>query len=132
MKAADHLPICHSKCRRSGRPYGSSDRKASAPLPQRAFLRNSNFRWTESARKTWATSRAKISPNLDFVFTLADGTLGETCTIWPGQPICAHWGIEVPIASDHEDVERAFRHAFMRCNTGSDCFLHSRSTSSTK
>ena len=60
----------------------------------------------------WGDFAREDSPKLDFVFTLADETLGETCPIWPGQPISAHWGIVDPIASDDEDVERAFRHAY--------------------
>lgn len=62
--------------------------------------------------ENWSDFAREDSPKLDFVFTLADETLGEICPIWPGQPISAHWGIEDPTASGNEDVDRAFRHAY--------------------
>ena len=62
--------------------------------------------------ENWDDFAREDSPRLDFVFTLADETLGETCPVWPGQPISAHWGIEDPIMAKDEDAERAFRHAY--------------------
>jgi arsenate reductase len=51
---------------------------------------------------------------LDFAFTLCDDAAGETCPLWPGQPMTAHWGIEDPAAVEGTDIEkeRAFAVAF--------------------
>ena len=51
---------------------------------------------------------------MDFVFTVCDSAAGETCPIWPGQPMTAHWGIEDPAAVEGSDIEkeRAFVTAF--------------------
>jgi arsenate reductase len=62
--------------------------------------------------ESWDDFARADSPPLDFVFTLADETLGEACPEWPGQPVSAYWGIEDPIAAGEEDVERAFRHSY--------------------
>jgi arsenate reductase len=51
---------------------------------------------------------------MDFVFTVCDNAAGETCPVWPGQPITAHWGIEDPavVEGSRIDRERAFVTAF--------------------
>ncbi len=51
---------------------------------------------------------------MDFVFTVCDSAAGETCPVWPGHPMTAHWGIEDPAAVEGSDIEkeRAFAAAF--------------------
>ena len=51
---------------------------------------------------------------MDFVFTVCDNAAGESCPIWPGQPMTAHWGVDDPAAAVGSDAERlrAFRAAY--------------------
>jgi arsenate reductase len=70
---------------------------------------------TDSFRsKSWDEFAAPGAPKMDFVFTVCDSAAGETCPIWPGHPVTAHWGIEDPAVVEGTDVEkeRAFNNAF--------------------
>jgi arsenate reductase (thioredoxin) len=64
--------------------------------------------------KSWDEFAVPGAPMMDFVFTVCDSAAGETCPIWPGQPMTAHWGIEDPAAVEGSDIEkeRAFVTAF--------------------
>ena len=64
--------------------------------------------------KSWDEFAATGAPKMDFVFTVCDAAAGESCPIWPGQPMTAHWGVEDPAAVEGTDIdkERAFNAAF--------------------
>lgn len=64
--------------------------------------------------KSWDEFAAAGAPTLDFVFTVCDNAASETCPIWPGQPMSAHWGIPDPATAAGTEAERrlAFAEAY--------------------
>ena len=64
--------------------------------------------------KSWDDFARPEAPLFDFVFTVCDRAARETCPIWPGQPMTAHWGIRDPAAVHGSDAEQegAFDVAF--------------------
>lgn len=70
---------------------------------------------TEGLRsKSWEEFGAGDAPTMDCIITVCDNAAGETCPLWPGRPVSAHWGIADPAAVEGSDLEmeQAFELAF--------------------
>jgi arsenate reductase len=74
------------------------------------LLRNLHYDVSGLRSKSWLEFAQPDSPKLDFVFTVCDNAAGETCPVWPGQPMTAHWGIPDPAAAEGSEAE--IRYAF--------------------
>ena len=63
--------------------------------------------------KSWSEFSGADAPQLDFVITVCGNAAKETCPVWPGHPITAHWEIDDPAAAVGTAEERAqsFRRA---------------------
>lgn len=58
--------------------------------------------------QSWTEFSVPDAPKMDFIFTVCDQAAGESCPVWPGQPITAHWGFEDP-ARPQADLEHQMR-----------------------
>ena len=74
-------------------------------------LKLNNFITDDLRSKDWDEFAGPDSPKLDFVFTLCDSAAAETCPVWPGQPMTAHWGLPDPAAVEGTDPEKAIAFA---------------------
>jgi arsenate reductase (thioredoxin) len=77
-------------------------------------LQNFGYSTEGLSSKSWDVFASSDAPKMDFVFTVCDNAAGETCPLWPGQPMTAHWGIADPASVEGTDLdkERAFIEAF--------------------
>ena len=56
--------------------------------------------------KDWSEFAGDDQPVMDFIITVCDQAAGETCPVWPGQPVSAHWGFEDPAAAAGTEAQR--------------------------
>jgi arsenate reductase (thioredoxin) len=93
---------------------GSHPKSAVHPAALRQ-IEDAKLSTTDLRTKDWSEFAKSGAPQMDFVFTVCDKAAKETCPVWPGQPMTAHWGVPDPAAVDGapEQIEKAFREAFM-------------------
>lgn len=73
--------------------------------------------------KSWSEFSEPGAPVMDFIFTVCDNAAGETCPVWPGKPVSAHWGIEDPAAVEGEGQRHAFLTALSQLRRRVELFL---------
>jgi arsenate reductase len=86
---------------------------------------------TEGLRsKSWEEFEGQA---FDFVITVCDRAK-ESCPVWPGRPITAHWGFEDPAdaTGTDEQKERVFRRVFTEIQTRISLFLVEQKQSNEK
>ena len=68
--------------------------------------------------KSWDEFAKAGEPKFDFVFTVCDNAAAESCPVWPGQPMTAHWGIPDPAEAKGTPAEiaLAFKDAYRLLN----------------
>jgi protein-tyrosine-phosphatase len=89
------------------------------------LLRKLHYDVRSLRSKSWLEFTGADKPAFDFVFTVCDNAAAETCPIWPGQPITAHWGVPDPATAEGNEAERryAFANTFRMLNNRISIFL---------
>jgi protein-tyrosine-phosphatase len=74
--------------------YSAGSKPAGAIRPEAVKQIESAGLATHTLRsKSWEEFAKPGAPKMDFVFTVCDNAANETCPLWPGQPLTAHWGV---------------------------------------
>lgn len=71
------------------------------------LLERLNYDTSNIRSKSWDEFAVPGAPQMDFVFTVCDNAANETCPVWPGQPMSAHWGVPDPSETKGSDAEIA-------------------------
>jgi len=79
-----------------------------------ALLRGLDYDIATFRSKSWNEFTRPGAPQFDFVFTVCDNAAAETCPVWPGQPMTAHWGVPDPAEAKGSPAEigLAFKDAY--------------------
>ncbi|MDQ0316821.1 arsenate reductase ArsC [Amorphus orientalis] len=90
------------------------------------LLERLNFQTHDLRSKDWSEFAEPGAPVMDFVFTVCDRAAAESCPLWPGQPMTAHWGVPDPAAADGTEAEKrfAFADTFRMLNSRLSIFLN--------
>ena len=97
------------------RAFSAGSQPAGQVHPQALEMLKRNAFGTEGLRsKSWDEFATPDAPQMDFVLTVCDNAQAETCPLWPGQPMSAHWGVPDPasVTSSAEAQQQAFAEAF--------------------
>ena len=79
------------------------------------LLEKNKLPTSELRSKDWSEFSRPDAPFMHFVFTVCDQAAAESCPVWPGQPMTAHWGVTDPATVQGSDASK--RAAFLKAYT---------------
>ena len=106
---------------------GSHSKAAVNPFALKV-LESYNYLTNDLRSKSWDEFAAP-GARMDFVFTVCDTAAAETCPVWPGQPMTAHWALKILAPSKERTFKRRPR-SYSRRGTSKIGFPFSRTCQS--
>ena len=89
------------------------------------LLQSKGYETVHFRSKSWDEFTGSNAPHMDFIFTVCGNAAKETCPVWIGHPMQAHWGIDDPADAMGSDAEvlAEFEIAYGRMKRRIDAFL---------
>ncbi len=99
------------------RAFSAGSQPKGEPHPMAlAVLRDAGLPTEGLRSKSWTEFAGPDAAPIDLIVTVCDNAAGESCPVWPGRPITAHWGIEDPAAIEGDSQRAAFERALTYLN----------------
>ena len=99
--------------------YSAGSQPKGAVHPQTlALLKGLGYETEGFRSKSWDEFGKPGAPKFDFIFTVCDSAASESCPVWPGHPMTAHWGVPDPAEATGTPAEiaLAFKEAYRMLN----------------
>ncbi len=89
------------------------------------LLRKQKVDMSSLRSKSWDEFAASDAPIIDIVITVCGSAAGETCPVFPGKSVRAHWGLADPaaVSGDTEKIDAAFACTWDQLKARVDAFL---------
>ncbi|NNK17310.1 MAG: arsenate reductase ArsC [Sulfitobacter sp.] len=104
--------------------YSAGSQPAGKVNPHSIALLSAKGHDTSGFRsKSWDEFAGPDAPKMAAVITVCGSAAEETCPIWPGAPVRAHWGVEDPAAASDDAAPAAFAEAYGILKRRAEAFL---------
>lgn len=114
--------------------YSAGSRPAGTVNPYAIkLLQELDYPTANLRSKSWEEFAGPAAPEMHFIFTVCDNAAGESCPVWPGHPVTAHWGLPDPASVSGTEVEKqaAFANTYRMLEERIEAFLKLAGASTT-
>lgn len=108
------------------RAFSAGSKPAGAINPGAVrLLRKQKVDISSLRSKSWDEFATPDAPKINIVITVCGSAAGETCPVFPGKSVRAHWGLADPaaVAGDTEKIDAAFACTWDQLKARVDAFL---------